>query len=236
MYMKNALFIFIASLLLVSCSSSIDGDGPATAQRDYTADKVINLTVNCNCNVTLVPGNKVGIKVETHQNLIDNLKVEAKNGVLKIAESSSVNQFSAYDIYIYITRDLKEITLNKQTNLKVSGTLNVDGLTITANDQSKIAQSYIITNNIKLNTNDQSVVALEGTALSMRLRAYGQSKSDLLKYEINDVEFITDDNALVDVNVRKSLVGTAKGSSILVYLNEPFKDTKVADKAQIVKK
>lgn len=70
----------------------------------------------------------------------------------------------------------------------------------------------------------------------MRLRAYGQSKSDLLKYEINDVEFITDDNALVDVNVRKSLVGTAKGSSILVYLNEPFKDTKVADKAQIVKK
>lgn len=234
--MKNLLIIFSFSLLALSCSSSVDGEGAATAHRDYTAGKIVDLTVDCNCNVTLVPGNKIGIKVETHQNLIDNLKVEAKNGVLKISENSAVNKYSAYDVFVYITRDLKELKINKQTNLKVSGTLNVDGITITTGDQSKIAQTYLITNNIKLNTNDQSSVALEGTALALRLRTYGQAKNDLTKFEVNDVEFISDDNATADINARKSLVGTAKGSSVINYLNEPFKDTKVAGKAQVVKK
>ena len=77
--MKKALLLGLLTFVVTSCSSSIDGDGVATAQKEYTASSIKDLNVSCNCNVILVPGNKTGVKVESHQNIIDNLVVDEKN-------------------------------------------------------------------------------------------------------------------------------------------------------------
>ena len=234
--MNKFFALSILGLTLFSCSSALDGEGVATAQKSFTVDQVTELNVGCNCNVILIPGNQVGVKVESHQNIIDNLKVEAKNGSLKIEETKPVNQFSAYDVYVYVTRDLKELELDKQTALKVSGTLNVDDLIIETNDQSKISDAYLITNNLKLSVFDQTFVNLQGTSISLVYKGENQSKGDLFTFETNDAQVFTSDNAILNINSRKSLAGSAKGNSVITYIGEPSKDTKIADNAQVVKK
>lgn len=234
--MKKIILLGFLGLVATSCSSSIDGEGAATAQKEYTADNIKDLSVSCNCNVILVPGNKSGVKVESHQNIIDNLEVEAKNNTVSIKEKSNVDQYSAYDLYVYVTRDLEKIDVNKQTSLTTSGTLNVDELEMNVADQARINQTYLITNNFNLKADDQSNVMLEGTAGTMKVKAYGESKLNLFKYEVNEANFTTDDNALLDINARQTLYGSAKGNSIVNFMGDPNKDTKIADRAQVLKK
>ncbi len=230
------LFILSMFAMIASCSSTVDGDGAATAQKSFTVDHITSLEVGCNCNVTLIPGNEIGVKVESHQNIVDNLKVEAKNGSLSISESNAVGQFSAYDVFVYVTRDLKEIELSNQTNLKVSGTLNVDDLQIETQNQSKISETYLITNNFKLSVYNQSAVALDGTSVSLIYKGENQSHADLSDFETNDAQVFTSDNAVITINSRNSLAGSAKGNSVVTYIGEPKKDTKIADNAQVLKK
>lgn len=229
------LLILPLFVLAASCSSSIDGEGAATEQKSFTVDQISKLEIGCNCNVTLIPGNEIGVKVESHQNINDNLTVEAKNGSLKIGESKNVNQYSAYDVFVYVTRDLKEIELLKQTNLKVSGTLNVDDLQIETTNQAKIDEATVITNNFKLSAYDQSSVRLKGTSVSLVYKGENQSNAELFGFETNDAQVFTNDNAILKLNSRNSLSGSAKGNSVISYLGEPQKDTKIADNAQVLK-
>lgn len=234
--MKKLLSLTILGLIAVSCSSSIDGEGAATAQKNFTVDQIADLDLACNCNVTIIPGNEVGVKVESHQNLIDNLKVEAKAGELKISENTNVDNYSAYDVFVYVTRDLKNIEFAKQTAAKVSGTLNVDNIEIEVKDQAKVDDFFLITNNMRLKVKNQASVKLKGTSMSLIYEGDNQSNADLFDFETNDAQIEISDNAVLNLNSRKSIAGTAKGNSIINYLGEPSKNTKIADNAQVNKK
>lgn len=234
--MKKILILTLTVITLASCSSSLDGEGVATAQKSFTVDHITNLDVSCNCNITLIPGNEVGVKVESHQNIVDNLLVEANKGTVSITESSKVNQYSAYDVFVYVTRDLKEVEFSEQATVKVSGTLNVDDLAMEVNDQVKLEDVYLITNNFKLSVYDQASVRLKGTSISLIYNGKNQSKAELFDFETNDAQAYTTDNAVLNINSRKSIAGSAKGNSVITYMGEPTKDTKIADNAQVVKK
>ena len=234
--MKKTLLFGLLAVIATSCSSSIDGEGAATAQKEYTANNIKDLSVSCNCNVILVPGNKSGVKVESHQNVIDNLEVEAKDTSLKIKEKSNVNQYSAYDVYVYVTRDLKNLSIEKQTSLTTSGTLNVDELSLSVAGQSLISKTFLITNNLDLKADNQTNITLEGTADAMKVKAYGDAKLSLFKYEVNEADITTDDNVILNINARNTLYGSAKGNSIVNFMGDPNKDTKIADRAQVLKK
>lgn len=234
--MKKALTVAIVGLLLSSCSSSIEGEGAATQQKSFTVDQISDLDIACNCNVTLIPGNENGVKVESHQNIIDNLVVEGNKGNVVIKENKAVGNYSAYDVFVYVTRDLKDVEISKQTMLKVSGTLNVDDIKIELSDQSRMDNSYLITNNFKLNVDDQAIVDLKGTSISLIYKGSNQSQADLLAFETNDAQVSTSENAILNINTRKTLSGSAKGNSVINYLGEPTKNTKIADNAQVVKK
>lgn len=234
--MKKTLTLSFLGLILFSCSSSIDGEGAAVEQKSFTVDHISNIEVKCNCNVTLIPGNEVGVKIESHQNIIDNLEVESKKGNLTIKESKDVNEFSAYDVFVYVTRDLNEISLKGQTIINVSGTLAVDDLNMKTSNQAKVERFNLITNNLKLSTSDQSFVTLTGSSISLIYKGSNQSKVNLFDFETNDAQVYTSDNAILDINSRKSLAGSAKGNSIITYVGEPQKSTKVSDNAQVIKK
>lgn len=234
--MKKLFTLAILSCIATACSSSLDGEGAATAQKNFTVGQINELEVNCNCNVTLISGNQVGVKAESHQNIVDNLTVEGKNGKLVIGENKKVGEYSAYDVFVYVTRDLKEIDLAGQTSLNVSGTLNVDDLEIETNDQALIDNTYLITNNLKLSAYDQSVISLKGTSIALIYKGENQSKGELFSFETNDAQVYTSDNAILNINSRKTLAGSVKGNSIVTYVGEPSKDTKISDNAQVLKK
>ena len=234
--MNKLLTFGFLGLALTACSSSIDGEGVATSEKSFTVDQISNLNIACNCSVSIIPGNEVGIKVESHQNIIDNLKVDGKNGKLSISEDKQVGEVSAYDVFVYVTRDLRDIEVNKQTLLNVSGTLAVDDLNMKASDQAKVDKLNLITNNLKLSVSDQAIVDISGSSVALIYKGSNQSKANLFDFETNDAQIFTSDNAILEINSRKSLSGSAKGNSVVTYIGDPSKDTKITDNAQVIKK
>ena len=234
--MNKFLAFSFLGFALTACSSSIDGEGVATSEKTFTVDQITNLNVACNCNVSVIPGAEVGVKVESHQNIIDNLQVEGKNGKLSIKENKQVGEVSAYDVFVYVTRDLKEIELNKQTLLTASGTLAVDDLNMKLKDQAKVDKLNVITNNLKLAVTDQAAANITGSSIALIYKGSNQSQANLFGFETNDAQVFTSDNAILEINSRKSLSGSVKGNSVVTYMGDPTKDTKITDNAQVIKK
>lgn len=234
--MKKIILLSLFFILLVSCNSSVNGEGIATAQKEYKVDKIDNLTISCNCNVILVPGNTTNLRIDSHQNLIDNLDITTNKNSLSIKEKKDVKDFSSYDVYVYVTRDFKKFIIDKKTSVTTSGALNVDELEIIAKDQSKISQTYLITDKLDLRSEDHSSILLEGTTEKMKIKAENNSKLNLFKFEVNEVDFLAEDNALLDVNARQILSGSAKNNTIVSFIGDPNKELKITDQAQVLKK
>lgn len=234
--MNKLMLLSAFCLMIMSCKSTIDGEGSASAEKYYTVQDIKDLKVSCNCKVTIVPGQSNNVKVESHENIISNLKVESKNGKLSISENKTVGDFSAYDVFVYVTRDLKYITLENQTTIGTSGTLGVDDLNLKASDQTKVENFTLFTNNLKLTLDDQSNVLLKGTSISLVYKGSNQSNGNLFDFETNDAQVYTSDNAILEINSRKSLAGSAKGSSIVTYAGDPRNDIRFTDNAKVLKK
>ncbi len=235
--MKKIFAFSMATLLFASCQSNIDGEGPSNLKNvSQLIETAQSVEANCNCQLTLIPGTENKVEVESHQNILDNFTIETKGKTLLLSEKMPVDKYNNYQVFVYVTRDLKDFEISGLTDAKVAGTLNTDNLAISLKDQSKLSETYLITNDFDLKAQNQTQVDLRGTAVKMNLKAYDQANLNLANFEVNDTKLVAENNAQIIVNSRNSLVGDAKGTAVVEYLGNPRKDTKIADQAQVIKK
>lgn len=234
--MKNLILILTVLLLTFSCTSKIDGENAATAKKEFKATGFKNLDVNCNCDVTVIPSEISKVVVESHQNLIDNLEIVSKGKNLRIKEKRPVGEYDLYNVNIYTNPGLSEIELNKQTKMKISGTIKSEKLKIEAKDQSFINQSYLDIQDLELDFSDQSNVNLSGTVINLDLDIKDESIADLSNLQSVKSEFNAEGNAMTTLHALKDLTGKAIDNSKVFYLGDPNKNTTEKDKAIISKK
>ncbi|OFM81862.1 hypothetical protein HMPREF2660_05790 [Weeksella sp. HMSC059D05] len=235
--MKKIYVLSVASLLFASCQSNIDGEGPSNQKIvSKNVETIQSLEANCNCELTLIPGTENKVEVESHQNILDNFTIEAKGKTLLLSEKIPVDKYNNYQVFVYVTRDFKNLEIKGLTSAKVVGTLNADNLAISLKDQAKLSEIYLITNDFDLKAQNQTQVDLRGTAVNLNLKAYDQANLNLTNFEVNDTKFVVENNAQIIINSRNSLVGDAKGTAVVEYIGNPRKDTKIADQAQVIKK
>lgn len=232
-------YILIGTLIIISlfsCTSGIEGEGAATASKTFAVDSFENLEANCNCDINLIPSESAKVVIESHQNLIDNLEINFKNSNLKIREKQPVSKFALYNVNVYFQSNLKEITLNHQAKMKVSGTLKSDQFEISANDQSNISQSFLDIKDFTLNLSDQSHADLNGSVIEMNLNMDSQSHAELSALQVVEMDVNASDNSQASLNVLKDLTGKAIDNAQIYYQGEPNKNTSEKDQALINKK
>src|SRR5690606_23119775 len=137
------ILIISAAFLIFSCSSSLDGEGVATAQKEFAVDRFSSAEIHCNCDVTFIPSEISKVVIESHQNLIDNFEINSKGNDLVIKEKQSVLDVNLYNVNLYFTPDLHEIELNIQARMKISGTLKANEFSLDINDHSSVSESFI---------------------------------------------------------------------------------------------
>lgn len=231
--MKKLSFLAIGILGLTSCSSGIEGEGAATAQKEISTEIFKSLDVSCNCELTLIPSTTPKIVVESHQNLIDNLVVVNKTNHLEIEETSNVQSADLYNVIVYYTPELAKVELNDQTKMKVSGTLKSENFTLEVNDQSNIQETFVEITDMKLSISDQTMVNLTGTIINLDINSSDESKADLTGTQIVDIRFNAADNSYLSLYAMKDLSGKATGNSEVYYKGNPKKDTTEKDRAKI---
>lgn len=233
---KKIIFLTVGVTFLTSCSSTIDGEGAGDVKQVIATESVKSLEVDCNCQVTLIPGSENKIEVESHQNIIDNLNISNKGNIVIVSENKEVDTYNNYNVFVYVTKDLQDLELGSLTNLKISGTLNVDKFALNIKDQAKIVEAYFIANDMEIKAQNQIQIELQGTVNKLEVKAYDQANLDLSKFVAYDTEFVAEDNVKFVVNAKSALIGEANGRAIVEYLGDPRKDIKSVDQAQVIKK
>jgi hypothetical protein len=231
--MKKLILVSAALISLLSCSSGMEGEGAATAQKEFPMEVFHSLDLNCNCELTLIPAPTTKVVVESHQNLIDNLVVKLKGNELEISETTDVKSADLYNVIVYFSPDLKKIELNDQAKMKVSGTLKADQFSIEVNDQSNIQETFVEITDLKLALSDQSMVNLTGTIINLDLKSSDESKADLTGTQAVEIDFIASGNSYLSLYAMKDLSGKATDNAQVYYKGDPKKDTTEKDKAKI---
>ncbi len=234
--MKNCILTLTASLIFFSCSSGLEGEGAATAQKEFAVDTFTTIETNCNCDVTLIPSENSKVVVESHQNLIDNVEILSKGNDLVVKEKKSVGKYDLYNINIYFNPNLTKIELNNQSKLKISGTLKADEFELEVNDQSTINETFLEIKDLDLDVSNQTQVKMNGTVIKLNVDASDESRTDLVDLQAVEVNFEAKNNASLSVYAMKDLSGTAIDNAQVSYKGDPNKDTNEKDRAFIQQK
>lgn len=227
------LIIALMGCYLISCSSGIEGEGAATAHKEFKSEGFSSLEVSCNCDVILIPSDSTKIVVESHQNLVDNLEVSTKGKDLFIKENKSVDTYDLYNVIVYFNPDLKEVELKKQSNLKISGTLKANAMKFDLTNQTSIAEAFLEVTNLELNMDDQSKAQLTGTVITLEIDSSDEAMADLTGLQAVEVEFSASDKSQLKLHALKDLKGKASENAVVSYKGDPKKDTTEKDKALI---
>lgn len=233
--MKNLILAGSSFLLLFSCNSGIEGEGAATAIKEFKTDGFSEVEAGCNCDITIIPSETNKVIIESHQNLIDNFEVKTSGNQLTIKEKKKVSKYDLLNVNIYVTSGLKEIELNRRAKMKVAGALKSDKLEISANDQSNISQTYLDVKNLELDLSGQSNIHLGGTAINLKVSASDESQTDLSDLQSVEVKFDAEDNSGLKLNVLKELSGQASDNAQVSYTGDPDKNTTEKDRALVTK-
>lgn len=234
--MKKYILTLIALLIFFSCSSGLEGEGAATAQKEFAVDTFTTIETNCNCDVTLIPSETTKVSVESHQNLIDNLEIQSDGKDLVIKEKKSVDKYDLYNVNIYFNPNLTKVELNNQSKLKISGTLKADNFDLEVNDQSTVNESFLEIKDMELDVSNQTQVKMKGTVIKLNIEASDESRTDLIDLQAVEVNFDAKNNASLSVYAMKDLSGTATDNAQVSYKGDPNKDTNEKDRAFIQQK
>ncbi len=233
--MKKLLLMPIVSILFISCNMGLNGEGAATSKKEFPLTDYQSIEANCNCDITLIPSNNPKVVVESHQNLIDNLEINVNGNNLKIKEKSKVDQFDLYHVVVYSPVSLNEIELNKQSRMKISGTLKADRFKIEAKDQSFLDQAYVDIQDFEIELSDQAHLTITGTAINLDVDSSDQANGNFADLQTVDIKFKAEDNSNMSLYAMKNLSGEAQNNAQVSYKGDPNKNTTEKDRAFINK-
>ena len=189
---------------MIGCQSKIEGEGNANSIQEYAIDTFSLLDVKCNCNLTLIPSQETKVVIESHENLIQNLKVNLKRNKLTIEEISTVEKFSLYNVNIYFDPQLKNINLGQQTKMKISGTMKAKEIIMNLSDNAILNNAYLELKKFDLEMNDQSQATINGTAIDQNISTNDESIADLSNLQGVDVKIKAKKNSNLTVNAMKN--------------------------------
>lgn len=234
--MKKIALSLIVSASLLSCQSKIEGEGMANIEQTFAVDVFEQLSIDCHCEVTLIPSEDAKIVVESHQNIIDNLVFNTKKAALNINENAQVKKSSLYNVHVYYSPILHKISLNGKTQLKTAGTLKAEEMTIQLRDASHLTQTFSEIKNLNIELADQSNVQMSGTVIHLKVNANDDSNANLAQLQAVDVEFKTKKSSQLSVYAMKTLEGKATDNARVFYSGNPKKNTTEKDQAVIQQK
>ncbi len=166
--MKNYNYILIISLLFIitSCGISEDcfkGNGSRTTQT-FPLENFTKIKVYDGVGLVVKEGPNYEVKIETSDNIIDNLDVKMEGDMLIVKDNSTCNIARDYgQTIVYVTApNLEEIHCKTDQDIKSDGILNYPLLRLFSMDLSDGAG----TGDFYLNLNATSQIVIESNNVS----------------------------------------------------------------------
>ncbi|MDO5511039.1 MAG: DUF2807 domain-containing protein [Weeksellaceae bacterium] len=233
--MRVCVILVLIVLSLASCSRSIDGEGSAEVNRNFSIADFTEISVNGSFSVTLLPADSVYISVNSHKNLIDNLSITNRGRKLTISETHEVDSHDKYDIFIYYIREINSIETFGSVNLQTGGTLTTNRLKLQTKDYSTVSEFQLDAKDLEIESRDKSEVTLRGSSRAVRVKAREMATVNLENLNTLTADLDMSGKSEVNINASNELKGRVLENSVLNYRNEPQRNVELRDQGSINK-
>lgn len=197
---------------------SVSGNGDVvTDERDVPSFN--GISVSAGIDVYITQGNKELVKVVTDENLLEVVKTEVRDGVLKIYTSKNVRSAKSKKVYVEY-QNLNKIKVSSAGDLTGENTLNTDELEIRISSSGDLKLDVIAQKiNIDISSSGDANLTGKTDFLKANLSSAGDLNAFELEAKFGDVSVSSAGDAKVFITEEASFSSSSAGD--IVYKGDP---------------
>jgi hypothetical protein len=197
---------------------SVSGNGDViTRERDIP--EFNGISVSAGIDVYITQAGEENVKVATDENLLDVVKTEVKDGILKIYASKNIRRAASKKVYVdYV--NLNKIKVSSAGDLKGENTLNTDNLEIGLSSAGDLKLD-VIAQKIYIDISSSGNGNLSGKTdyLKASLSSAGDLNAFDLEARVGDISVSSAGDARVFITEEASFSCSSAGD--IVYRGDP---------------
>jgi hypothetical protein len=214
--------ILLPFILICGCywemPESVSGNGDVvTEERDVPSFN--GISVSTGIDVFITQGNEEHVKVVTDENLLEVVKTEVKDGILKIYTSKNIRRAASKKVYVdYV--NLNKIKVSSAGDLKGENTLNTDELEIKISSSGDLKLDVIAQKiNIDISSSGDANLSGKTDYLKADLSSAGDLNAFDLEAKVGDISVSSAGDANVFITEEASFKSSSAGD--IVYKGDP---------------
>ena len=224
--MLRTLFVLFISITCIPLSQAqkwktIRGEGEVVKQT-LNVESFDGVSLGFHGDIYITQGSTQKVEVEAQQNVIDNIKLEVRNGTWRVNFKDNVKNAKPVNVYI---------TMPHLTEASVSGSGNLIS-TGKFTGVEHLSTAVSGSGNVRVEVNAKSVdgaisgsgkIELKGSASSMDLAISGSGSIYAVDFEVEMVEIAISGSGNAKVFATESIVAAISGSGNVRYKGDAAK-------------
>jgi uncharacterized protein YdeI (BOF family) len=234
-FYMTTLAVFALTLLLVqmpAVAQQIKGNGNIITQ-DRKVAGFTGIQVSGGFQVEISQGNKEGVKLELEENLMNQVKTEVRNGVLRIYNEGSITTSKSMKAYVTV-KDLNKVEISGGVKLTGKSTFKANTFDLDLSGGSKVTLA-IDTKKLTADMSGASKVELSGKADEVEMDMSGASNVNAADLETKRMKVGASGASKVKVYASEALDINASGASSVQYKGSPSITSDVSSAARVSK-
>ena len=227
--MKNILYLILIFSLFSCGKVGPKGD---IHSKDVKVEDFVNLDLDGNFRAFYVKSDSSYVNIETYENVVENLKVKAKNKTLTISESRETAGVDFYNVTIYSKYNLEQVSVSKYAELNISSEIKTDNFRLNLKNNAKFIGS-VNSRRAEVNMTEKSRANFLGKTKDAVLKISDTASIIAPYWMIDHLNIDSKNENYAELNIKDSLKGTIKNTSKLTYYNDPISAIKIDEKATV---
>ena len=223
-----ALMLMLVSVPLVA--QHLKGNGNMQTQ-DRKVSGFTGIDVSGGFSVEITQGNNESVRLEAEENLLDNIKTEVRDGVLRIYNDRSLSSTKGMKAYITV-KQLDKIEIRGGVKVVGKSTFKTNTMKLDMSGGSKVTLA-VDAKQVRADMSGASKVELTGKTEELTMEMSGASNVDASELIARDVRVGASGASKVKVHADKMLHIDASGASAVYYKGSPSITSETSAAAKI---
>lgn len=172
--MKKLKVILSLLMFILIATSSTCVQKKVFADKTYPIQSFSSIKSNVVANIIYTQSNKVSVKAEGDEKMIDNLTISERNSLLEIKTNGKIRNKKKSDLTIYLSSpSIESIENSGVGNFKLNGKIKADNITVNFEGVGNFEASDLESLNIKISYEGVGNLTLGGTSNLIEIKSEG---------------------------------------------------------------
>jgi len=223
--MKNQLNLILFFTLIMSLGScmtpfsGVKGNSNVVSETRNIDEDFNSISAATGLKVEIVQSSSVKVVVEADENLMDIIKTEVKDGVLKIYSEKNIWSAKAKNIYVQIP-EITSVSASSGSSVHSESTLKTGNFSVDTSSGSTV-NLEISADVVRADASSGSTVRLEGSANSIMAEASSGSSIKTMELMTSDASAKVSSGASIKLHTTNKLKARASSGGGIKYSGNP---------------